>query len=272
MVKMVPTIEVLNTGAGTLRDLLSFVPAAAARGMSLPLGFRDTGQPVVADLWEHPHLLVAGNFRDAMYLHALVISFVCQEDIEFSIIDDARGSLNIFSELPQLPEPLAQGRQAAESLLNRAVLDMDARYRAIAEKQCMDIEAYNRHVPETEKLPHRIVVVSELAEIMSQTVETALIKLFQMGRAVGFHVICGTAIPADDVLTGLLRANLTSSIAFRVGSREESFIAISEGGAEQLTEPGDMIVRISSDVLRLRAPIISPEEIVRAVETLADGQ
>jgi S-DNA-T family DNA segregation ATPase FtsK/SpoIIIE len=245
-------IEVPNSEAATvyLREIFVSAEFAESKGkLPLALGKDVTGTPVVSDLTTMPHLLVAGatGSGKSVGLNSMICSILYKAspaDVRFLLIDPKRLELSIYEGIPHLLAPVVTDAKEAAARLRWIVGKMDERYKTLQLKQVRNIEGYNKVVGPEEKLPYWVVVVDELADLMMVSageVQTSLVRLAQIARAVGIHLIIATQRPSVDVVTGLIKANFPTRIAFQVASKVDSRTVLDGNGAEQLLGRGDMI-------------------------------
>jgi S-DNA-T family DNA segregation ATPase FtsK/SpoIIIE len=234
----------------TLRDMFVSREFAEARGaLALALGKDAIGQPFVADLAAMPHLLIAGatGAGKSGGLNAMICSILYKltpADARLLMIDPKRLELGMYDGIPHLMAPVVTDAKEAAARLRWIVGKMDERYKLLAQKSVRNIEGYNREVPAAERLPYWIVIVDELADLMMVSageVETSLARLAQIARAVGIHLMVATQRPSVDVITGLIKANFPTRIAFQVASKVDSRTILDQNGAEQLLGRGDML-------------------------------
>jgi S-DNA-T family DNA segregation ATPase FtsK/SpoIIIE len=245
-------IEVPNAEMATvyLREIFVSAEFAQSRGrLPLALGKDVTGMPVVADLTAMPHLLVAGatGSGKSVGLNAMICSILYKAtpaEVRFLMIDPKRLELSIYEGIPHLLAPVVTDAKEAAARLRWIVGKMDERYKLLQAKQVRSIEGYNKTVDSEGRLPYWIVVVDELADLMMVSageVQTSLVRLAQIARAVGIHLIIATQRPSVDVVTGLIKANFPTRIAFQMASKVDSRTVLDANGAEQLLGRGDMI-------------------------------
>ncbi len=245
-------IEVPNSEAVTvyLREIFVSAEFAESKGrLPLALGKDVTGTPVVADLTAMPHLLVAGatGSGKSVGLNSMICSILYKTtpaDVRFLLIDPKRLELSVYEGIPHLLAPVVTDSKEAAARLRWIVGKMDERYKTLQTKQVRSIEGYNKAVGPDEHLPYWVVVVDELADLMvvsAGEVQTSLVRLAQIARAVGIHLIIATQRPSVDVVTGLIKANFPTRIAFQVASKVDSRTVLDGNGAEQLLGRGDMI-------------------------------
>ena len=245
-------IEVPNDKTATvhLREIFVSSEFAESKGkLPLALGKDTTGAPVVADLTAMPHLLVAGatGAGKSVGLNSMICSILYKAtpaDVRFLLIDPKRLELSVYEGIPHLLAPVVTDAKEAAARLRWIVGKMDERYKTLQMKQVRNIEGYNKAVSEEERLPYWVVVVDELADLMMVSageVQNSLVRLAQIARAVGIHLIVATQRPSVDVVTGLIKANFPTRIAFQVASKVDSRTILDGNGAEQLLGRGDMI-------------------------------
>jgi len=296
-------IEVPNSEAATvyLREIFVSAEFAESRGkLPLALGKDVTGTPVVSDLTSMPHLLVAGatGSGKSVGLNSMICSILYKAspaDVRFLLIDPKRLELSVYEGIPHLLAPVVTDAKEAAARLRWIVGKMDERYRTLQLKQVRNIEGYNKVVDPEEKLPYWVVVVDELADLMMVSageVQTSLVRLAQIARAVGIHLIIATQRPSVDVVTGLIKANFPTRIAFQVASKVDSRTVLDGNGAEQLLGRGDMIfvppgankqtrvhgawvgddeVRAVCDFLRKQGTAVYEEVVLATEEEVAAG-
>ncbi|HEY4909326.1 MAG TPA: DNA translocase FtsK 4TM domain-containing protein, partial [Methylomirabilota bacterium] len=245
-------VEVPNPETATvyLREILVSPEFVESKGkLPLALGKDTTGNPVVSDLTAMPHLLIAGSTGSgkSVGLNTMICSLLYKAtpaDVRFLLIDPKRLELGIYEQIPHLLAPVVTDAKEASARLKWIVGKMDERYKQLQAKAVRNIEGYNKEVPPEEKLPYWVVVVDELADLMMVSageVQNSLVRLAQIARAVGIHLIIATQRPSVDVVTGLIKANFPTRIAFQVASKVDSRTVLDGNGAEQLLGRGDMI-------------------------------
>jgi S-DNA-T family DNA segregation ATPase FtsK/SpoIIIE len=274
-------VEVPNDEWATvyLREIFVSAEFAESKGrLPLALGKDVNGMPVVADLTAMPHLLVAGatGSGKSVGLSAMICSILYKAtpaDVRFLMVDPKRLELSVYEGIPHLLSPVVTDAKEAAARLRWIVGKMDERYKALQTKQVRNIEGYNRAVPPEEKLPYWVVVVDELADLMMVSageVQTSLVRLAQIARAVGIHLIIATQRPSVDVVTGLIKANFPTRIAFQVASKVDSRTVLDGNGAEQLLGRGDMIYVPpgANKQLRVHGAWVSDDEVKAICEFL----
>jgi S-DNA-T family DNA segregation ATPase FtsK/SpoIIIE len=274
-------VEVPNEKTATvyLREIFISTEFAESKGkLPLALGKDTTGAAVVADLTAMPHLLVAGatGAGKSVGLNGMICSILYKAtpaDVRFLLIDPKRLELSVYEGIPHLLAPVVTDAKEAAARLRWIVGKMDERYKTLQTKQVRNIEGYNKAVPEEERLPYWVVVVDELADLMMVSageVQNSLVRLAQIARAVGIHLIVATQRPSVDVVTGLIKANFPTRIAFQVASKVDSRTILDGNGAEQLLGRGDMIYVPpgASRQMRVHGCWISDEEVKGVCEFL----
>ncbi|MCL2213004.1 MAG: FtsK/SpoIIIE domain-containing protein [Oscillospiraceae bacterium] len=212
-----------------------------------------SGEPVILDLAKMPHLLIAGTTGSgkSVCLNCLIMSLLYKaspKEVKMIMIDPKKVELNVYTKLPHLIVPVVSNTKKAAGALAWAVQEMENRYSMIEELKVRDIFSYNKATasdPEREFMPQLVIVIDELADLMMtarDSVEESICRIAQKGRAAGMHLIIGTQRPSVDVITGLIKANVPSRVAFSVSSQVDSRTIIDIGGAEKLIGRGDMLL------------------------------
>ena len=231
-----------------LREVLDSKEFKARRtNLTICLGKDVSGKPWVADLAKMPHLLVAGatGSGKTVCLNAIILSLLFQnnpDDIKLLLIDPKRVELPVYNGIPHLLTPAVTDVSKTINSLKWAIGEMDRRFEILSQAGQRDIASYNERAKE--RLPYIIIVIDELADLMvasASEVEASIIRLAQMSRAVGIHLIVATQRPSVDVITGLIKANITCRIAFSVASATDSRTILDSPGAEKLVGRGDML-------------------------------
>ncbi len=271
-------IEIPNRQRETvlLRDMISSDGfAKSASKLTLALGKDIFGNPVVADLARMPHLLVAGatGAGKSVCLNSMISSILYKaapDEVKMLMIDPKLLELSAYEGIPHLISPVITGPKPASEALKKMVFEMERRYRLIAEKGARSIDSYNQMAGKDAALPYIVVVIDELADLMLSSaaeVEDSIARLAQMARASGIHLILATQRPSVDVITGVIKANFPTRIAFQVASRIDSRTILDSQGAEQLIGRGDMLLLMpGARVLRVHGAYLSEQEI----KSLAD--
>ncbi len=274
-------IEVPNDSASvvTLRGVMEskeFKTLARKSKLALALGRGVAGTPVVADLAEMPHLLIAGatGSGKSVCLNAIITCLMMNatpDEVRFVMIDPKRVELAAFRGIPHLAfSEIVVDVDKVVGALQAVVSEMEARYKKFAELAVRNIQAYNRHPRVLRKLPYWVVIIDELADLMMAApfeVEKLLCRLAQLARATGIHLVVATQRPSVDVVTGLIKANFPTRIAFAVTSQVDSRTILDMAGAEKLLGRGDMLYlpRDAAKPIRLQGVYVSDAEIERVV-------
>lgn len=259
-----------------LKEILTSDQFRKKRGsLIFALGKDVTGFPWVADLAAMPHLLIAGatGSGKSVCINDIIISFLYQhppESLRLILIDPKRVEFTAYNGIPHLLTPVITEVDKTINALRWVVNEMDERYRLFSAVGKRNIQAYNMSVI-TNRLPYIVIIIDELADLMAiapRDVEGAIIRLAQMARATGIHLVVATQRPSVNVITGLIKANITSRIAFAVASQIDSRTIIDTAGAEKLLGKGDMLF-VSAELSkprRLQCSYVSDEEIERVAE------
>ncbi|AVX31114.1 DNA translocase FtsK [Carboxydocella thermautotrophica] len=248
--------------------------------LTVALGKDIAGQPVVADLIKMPHLLVAGSTGSgkSVCINSLITSILYKsgaETVKFMLIDPKMVELSIYNGIPHLLAPVVTDPKKAAGALRWAVMEMEKRYTSFAEAKVKNIEGYNNWLQKQNQkpLPYIVVIIDELADLMMVApadVEDAICRLAQMARAAGIHLVIATQRPSVDVITGLIKANVPSRIAFAVSSQIDSRTILDMAGAEKLLGRGDMLYYPigANKPIRVQGAYIGEEEIELIVSHL----
>ena len=247
-------IEVPNKIVSTvyLRDILGSERFQTAKSkLSFALGKDIGGDAIVGNIAKLPHLLIAGTTGSgkSVCMNSLILSLLYKarpDEVRLIMIDPKMVELGIYNGIPHLYVPVVTDPKKAAGALQWSVVEMLKRYRLFSEAGVRDLENYNNHCRSSgeETMPQIVVVIDELADLMmiaSKEVEESICRVAQMGRAAGIHLVIATQRPSADVITGLMKANIPSRIAFAVSSAMESRIILDQGGAEKLVGMGDML-------------------------------
>ncbi len=259
-----------------LRDILESARyVQSISPMTLVLGKDISGQAVVVDLAKMPHLLVAGTTGSgkSVSLNAMLLSMLYKAtpaELRFIMIDPKMLELSIYDGIPHLLTPVITDMKHAANALRWCVAEMDKRYRLMASLGVRNLEGYNQKVPEA-PLPVIVVVVDELADMMmvvGKKVEELIARIAQKARAAGIHLILATQRPSVDVITGLIKANIPTRIAFQVSSRIDSRTILDQQGAEQLLGHGDMLYLPPGAGVptRVHGAYVADDEVHRVVQ------
>ena len=268
-------IEVPNKLVSTvyLRDILESPKFQNAKSkLSFALGKDIGGECIVGNIAKLPHMLIAGTTGSgkSVCMNSLILSLLYKarpDEVRLIMIDPKMVELGVYNGIPHLYVPVVTDPKKAAGALQWSVVEMLKRYRAFSEVGVRDLESYNKHCRAAgeETLPAVVIVIDELADLMlvaSKEVEESICRVAQMGRAAGMHLVIATQRPSADVITGLMKANIPSRIAFAVSSSLESRIILDQTGAEKLVGMGDMLfspVGIGKP-LRIQGAFVSDEE------------
>ncbi|QAS50943.1 DNA translocase FtsK [Halobacillus litoralis] len=278
-VSMVSLREVLETGKSNPDSKLSFA-----------LGRDISGEAVMSELNKMPHLLVAGatGSGKSVCINGIITSILMRSkphEVKMMMIDPKKVELNVYNGIPHLLAPVVTDPKKASRALKKVVSEMERRYDLFSDSGTRNIESYNEYIKkhnqenddEQPQLPYIVVLVDELADLMmvaSNEVEDAITRLAQMARAAGIHLIIATQRPSVDVITGVIKANIPSRIAFSVSSQTDSRTILDSGGAEKLLGRGDMLFTPvgSNKPTRVQGAFLSDEEVERIVNFCVEQQ
>lgn len=270
-----------------LREVLSLIPDSFDYSKLLvALGIDIMGKPIYAEINKMPHLLVAGatGSGKSVCINTIIISLLMRtkpEEVKLVLIDPKKVELSVYNGIPHLLTPVVNDPKKAAVALIKIVTEMENRYELFNETETKSIVGYNQYVEnynkevssgeQMPKLPYIVVIIDELADLMlvaSKEVEEAIMRITQMARAAGIHIIVATQRPSTDVITGLLKANIPSRISFAVSSSIDSRTILDMSGAEKLLGKGDMLfLPMGENVpLRLQGSYVSEEEIKKVIK------
>jgi S-DNA-T family DNA segregation ATPase FtsK/SpoIIIE len=276
-------VEVPNLSPNmvTLGDIHGPYPAGSSP-LTVWLGKDISGNAVHADLAKMPHILIAGTTGSGKSgcLNAMLVSILLNatpEEARLILIDPKRVELNHYEAIPHLLTPVVTNMKGAAAVLMNVVGEMERRYEQLGAARARNLVEFNRARREAgrETLPYVLVVIDELADLMMVApaeVEDCIIRLAQKSRAVGIHLVLATQRPSVDVITGMIKANVPSRIAFAVSSMTDSRVILDVPGAESLLGQGDMLFRPlgTSRMQRIQGAYVSEEEIALVVEQARD--
>lgn len=245
--------------------------------LTIGLGLDISGRPVVTDIHKMPHGLIAGatGSGKSVCINTILVSLIFKatpKDVRLLLIDPKMVELASYNDIPHLVSPVITDVKAATQALKWAVEEMEERYQKFVQEGARDIERYNQKIVEQgrskEKMPYLVIVIDELADLMMiapQDVEDSISRIAQKARACGIHLLLATQRPSVDVITGLIKANIPTRIAFSVASQIDSRTIIDQGGAERLLGKGDMLFveNGARHPLRIQGAFVSDEEIDR---------
>jgi S-DNA-T family DNA segregation ATPase FtsK/SpoIIIE len=269
-------VEVPNSAVSivAIREILDYLPKGDNK-LSIGFGKDITGRPIVADLGRMPHLLVAGatGAGKSVCLNVIIASLIatCTPDtVQLLLIDPKRVELIEYNGIPHLIRDCIVDPKLAAGALYELTKEMDTRYERFARAGVRKIEEYNLENPD-DRMPYIVVVIDELADLMlvaPTRVETSICRIAQLARATGIHLVVATQRPSVDVITGLIKANIPSRIAFAVSSQVDSRTILDMAGAERLLGRGDMLF-LPMDApkpIRVQGALVTPAEIERLCE------
>lgn len=285
-------IEVPNKKVSTVafRDVIEAQPVHPDRPLEVPLGRNVTGQVVSMDLTKMPHLLIAGatGSGKSVAINGIITSILMNarpDQVKLMLIDPKKVELSVYNGIPHLLTPVVSEPKKAARALQKVVAEMERRYELFSQFGQRKISGYNAMVQKANQaddqarptLPYIVVVVDELADLMmtvSNEVEDAIIRLAQMGRAAGVHMILATQRPSVDVITGLIKANVPSRIAFAVSSGIDSRTILDTNGAEKLLGRGDMLYQPvdANSPVRVQGAFIPDEDVSNVVDFIKAEQ
>ena len=275
-------IEVPNKSAAIVRlgSLMAFSEFTSSGPLGFILGRDVSGEPIVADIEKMPHLLIAGSTGSgkSVAIHALIVSLLYKnspETLKFILIDPKRVELTVYNDIPHLIAPVITDGKKALGVFRWAISEMESRYEKLQAAGARDIKSYNKS-HSNESIPYLAIVVDELADLMAaygRDIESSIVRLAQMARATGIHLVLSTQRPSVEVITGLIKANITSRMALQVASQVDSRTILDTSGAEKLLGGGDMLF-ISSDLSkpkRIQGAYISEEELHKVTDFIRDN-
>lgn len=253
--------------------------------LTIALGRGLSGKASFGNLAKMPHALVAGTTGSgkSVTIHSMITSLLYRngpEDLKLILVDPKRVELTLYNKIPHLLTPVITDSKKTILALKWAAREMDRRYDILEAESVRDIESYHSNVyakikkdEQAERMPYIVIVIDELADIMQaypRELESAIVRLAQMSRAVGIHLILSTQRPSVNVITGLIKANVPTRIALQVSSQIDSRTILDQGGAEKLLGAGDMLYASAemSQPDRLQSAFISEEEVKRVVSYL----
>ncbi|HPJ00959.1 MAG TPA: DNA translocase FtsK, partial [Enterococcus sp.] len=285
-------IEVPNDAVSmvSFREVIEATPAHPENLLEVPLGRDISGKVQTADLTKMPHLLVAGSTGSgkSVAINGIITSILMQakpHEVKMMMVDPKMVELNVYNGIPHLLTPVVTNPRKAAQALQKVVKEMEERYEKFAATGVRNITGYNEMIAEKNRetgekhpiLPFIVVIVDELADLMmvaSNEVEDAIIRLAQMARAAGIHMILATQRPSVDVITGIIKANVPSRMAFAVSSGTDSRTIIDSNGAEKLLGRGDMLFLPMGEnkPIRVQGAFISDHDVESVVEFVTEQQ
>ncbi|KKW46386.1 MAG: cell division FtsK/SpoIIIE [Parcubacteria group bacterium GW2011_GWB1_56_8] len=266
-------IEVPNRAAAVVRlgNLMSYPDFQGSGMLGFALGRDVTGSPAFADIERMPHLLIAGatGSGKSVMIHSLLVSLLYKHSpstLKLILIDPKRVELSVYEHLPHLVSPVITESKKAVGVFRWAIQEMERRYDLLQAAGSRDIKSYNANGGRDNPLPFLVIVVDELADLMTsygREVEGSIVRLAQMARATGLHLVLSTQRPSVEIITGLIKANITSRIALQVASQIDSRTILDMAGAEKLLGGGDLLFTAAelSKPRRIQGAYISEKEI-----------
>ena len=277
-------IEIPNTlksivGLGSLVSDEQFTRSALP--LLVSLGRDIAGRSQYANLARMPHLLIAGatGSGKSVTIHAIVTSLLFRnppENLKFIMIDPKRVELTMYNNIPHLLTPVIPDPKKAILALKWVAKEMERRYDILEKSSARDIDSYHQNTKDDKSIPFIVIIIDELADLMQsypRELEAAVVRLAQMSRAVGIHLILSTQRPSVNIITGLIKANIPARIALQVSSQIDSRTILDAAGAEKLLGAGDMLFLSGemSKPRRIQAPLISETEVKRVVAHIVRG-
>lgn len=275
----VPSDKRITVKLREIMESSEFLNSAQTSKMTLPLGRDVSGKPIVAELSDMPHLLIAGatNSGKSVCINTFLCSLLYQNsptDLKMILVDPKQVELRDYNHLPHLLTPVITDPNKASNALKWAVSEMNRRYKILSEAGARNIQEYNSQKDiEDKKMPKILILIDELADLMmanGKEIEASICRLAQMARAVGMHLIIATQRPSVDVITGLIKANIPSRISFSVSSAIDSRTILDAQGAEDLLGKGDMLYlqKDYSKPRRVQGIYVAPAEIKKLTNFL----
>jgi S-DNA-T family DNA segregation ATPase FtsK/SpoIIIE len=264
----------------TLGDILISAKTPRFGPLGVGLGKDISGQPIFADIGSMPHLLIAGatGSGKSVAVNNLLISILMRDqpgDVRLLLIDPKIVELSVYNGIPHLLTPVISNPKKAAVALSWAVNEMEERYQHLYEAGAKSIAGYNSWIkkqdPKAKIMPYILIIIDELADLMMSSaneVESAICRIAQKARAVGIHLIVATQRPSVDVITGLIKANITTRIAFAVSTQHDSRVIVDSVGAEKLVGKGDMLYMSPSNLRpeRIQGAYLSEQEVTAVTD------
>jgi len=260
----------------SIREVLEKIPENNHSKLLVALGKNIANKPIFAEINKTPHLLVAGatGSGKSVCINTIIVSILMRakpDEVKMIMIDPKKVELSLFNGVPHLLAPVVTDPRKAASVLQKIVLEMEDRYDLFNKSHTKNIAGYNKYVeakkdPELKKIPYIVIIVDELADLMlvaSKEVEEAIMRITQMARAAGIHLIIATQRPSTDIITGVIKANIPSRISFAVSSSIDSRTILDKSGAEKLLGKGDMLFfpMGESSPMRIQGSFITESEV-----------
>lgn len=265
-----------------LRDVLESAEARKSTSkIAVGLGKDNSGRYIMADIEKMPHVLIAGQTGSgkSVCINSIITSILFRatpDEVRLILIDPKVVELSIYNDIPHLICPVVTDCKKASSALNWAVSEMEMRYKRFGERGVRNIKGYNQALKEGEKpMPRMVIIIDELADLMMVApgeVEDSICRLAQLARAAGMHLVIATQRPSVNVITGIIKANIPTRIAFSVASQVDSRTMIDHGGAEKLLGNGDMLfVPSGGKSMRVQGAWVSDEEVHAVVSYIKEN-
>lgn len=274
-------IEVPNKAAALVRlgSLMNYPEFQQSGLLGFVIGRDVSGEPVFADIEKMPHLLVAGatGSGKSILMHSLLISLLYKnspQTLKLILIDPKRVELSVYEGIPHLVSPVITENKKAVSVFRWAISEMERRYELLQKAGSRDTKSYNASHP-SEVLPYILIVIDEMADLMTsygRDVEGSVVRLAQMARATGIHLLLATQRPSVEIITGLIKANITSRVALQVASQIDSRTILDTAGAEKLLGHGDLLF-VSAELSkprRIQGSFITEEEIKKVSDFIRE--
>ncbi len=275
-------IEVPNKAAAIVRlgSLMSYPEFTGSGPLGFILGRDVSGDPIISDISKMPHLLIAGatGSGKSVAIQALLVSLLYKnspESLRLLMIDPKRVELTMYNGIPHLISPVITEGKKALGVFKWAIQEMEQRYEKLQHAGCRDIKSYNKAKPD-DSMPYIVIIVDELADLMAaygKEIESSIVRLAQMARATGIHLVLATQRPSVEVITGLIKANITSRMALQVASQVDSRTILDSAGAEKLLGGGDMLF-VSAELSkpkRIQGAYLAEEEIHAVADFIRDN-
>jgi S-DNA-T family DNA segregation ATPase FtsK/SpoIIIE len=274
-------IEVPNKSAAIVRlgSMLLYPDFAKADPLTFALGRNVQGEPVFVNIAKMPHMLIAGatGSGKSITIQTLILSLLYKnspDQLKFIMVDPKRVELSIYNGLPHLIAPVVTENKKAIGALRWVIQEMDRRYVLLQEAGSRDIKSYNKS--NKDQLPFIVVVIDEMADLMTtfgREVEGSIVRLAQMARATGIHLILSTQRPSVEVITGLIKANITGRIALQVASQIDSRTILDGAGAEKLLGSGDCLLQSAelSKPLRVQGSYVTEDELKKVIKFIKEN-
>ena len=279
-------IEVPNKVRATvvLRNLIANSEyQSSPDSLTIALGKDVSGSPVYTELEEMPHMLVAGSTGSGktIFLNSLILSFLYKhtpETLRMIMVDPKRVEFQNYNVLPHLLCPVIYDATKTMNALQWLTSEMERRFEVFSEIPTRNIKTYNQHksvIASNSQIPYIVLIIDELADLMAakgKELEAGIVRLAQMARATGIHLVLATQRPSVEVITGLIKANITSRITFQVASQVDSRTILDTAGAEKLLGAGDMLFLSSksSKIRRIQAPYIPEKEVKKVTDWISE--